>query len=637
MVGYFITRVACDSIFLLSRVSILLFICWTAGLSAESLQDEKNLTVSPAYVPGVGMGSVGLAKFFVKRIAMGRPYRATLLKPVCWNGIPAGADSARHVNIYQTRIGKRLELLAFIFASDGKSILLAARAPALCDQPPLRYYMEHMASPGDYQLPGNAPADLVINFAYGYEHKVKFRNRYQLILREWQPDSKVKAPAAKTDVLPGSAEVAKLYPIAAAAMYADRFQTLMKFQSDRILLEFRTKVIDCDIRASLFRKGKKVLTISRYGIRYESLYNALRILFFNLVEWRNRVTGFGMPGSDRFALLSAVNGEKPVAENSSSRKLKFSNSDCLLVGKQWGSFLVVDPLTKKRLWRIPLKNRIGERSYWKDGQILCCSRKNVFKRLDLRSGKALFSMKMVADDISKLSLYQDYTVDGSYQQLSLYDKGKRLWQKKLDWVVEAGPLLTGQAVFYGDGQGMLRAIDYGGRQLWQTRCANTLKGRLAKVGSLILGTDDLGRLYVVNAAGKQLWQADIGDVVLDKPWVDGNRLFVASKDNALFVFDKDSGKVLKTKRFKTWLTLCQPVGQSIFCLDLRKKLSILNSRDLSLEAELHFPFKLRNVLVPVSSFSPRMYQIDDFDIAPKSAGYLLADVKGFVYFFPKKK
>ena len=620
-----------------SRLHVIValsLVCGFIGPGRAVWAAPRQLTVSAGRVVGSDENADQDADYFADRIGMGRNFRGKRARNCSWNETPRGCVPESHVNVLRLKFGNRLELLAIMLDANG-AVALAARAPALFQSAP---FFTYRLSSGDYQWPGNAPNDLVANFAYATERSPESRGAYQLIVKSWKQDEggddadatmeEGSLTALKTFSSRASA-VMSLHPLAAAAMYTEGFRACADKQEAAITLSFRMDEMECAVHAVLHRGDKKVHELQRHGIQYERLYDSLRALFLNLTEWQGVVTDCFRPGSDGFQPLVVLEvGDREARK-------------AVLTGKDKDGFVAFVPATGKKLWEKPFGAR--ESGVCLNGQSFLCSGSRLTK-ISPADGKPEFVL--TTRNIDQLDVRGDLCVEGIRRQLRLLDKGQEVWSHSLPWSIGAGPLfaegagplLAEEGVVVGDAKGELRCFSLAGDEVWKATLPR--KGDLYCDGGLLFVCDDRGVLCVIDQQGKLAWQAELGDVVTGAPQVAGAAVVVGSKSGKLFLFDKGTGRCLASRQFTTWLLGCRVVGKKIVCVTLDRRLQVLDLASLEQETSLRFPFRLDPQVLPVRDFPQRRppWLLDLFtdgeresDVSEKTTGCLLSDIKGNVF------
>jgi hypothetical protein len=608
-------------------VALLLFFGARAG-EAE-LAQLQHLTVSAGRIEGSEENANQDAGIFAERIGMGRTFKGKRARSCSWNEIPEGCAPENHVNVLRLKFGNRLELLAIMFDADG-AVAMAARAPALFQSSP---FFTYRLSPGDYQWPENAPVDLVANFAYAMERRSEPRGAYQLIVKSWKQeqaddeDAEIEEdPLGTSDIFSaGKRSVKRLHPLAAAAMYADGFRACASKQDATIVLSFRMDEMECAVQAELYRGDRKVHELQRHGIQYERLYDSLRALFLNLIEWRGAVTDFFRPGGDGFQPVVVLKTSETEARQA-----------LLLAGKDKDGLTAYEPATGKESWTKPFV--IKESGVCLNGQLFL-SRGTRLTKLSAADGKPEYTLTV--RNLAQIEVIGELCAEGIGRQLRLLDKGQEVWSRSLPWSIEAGPLLADETIVVGGASGELRCLSLKGDELWKV--ALPRRGDLHGDSGLFFACDDRGVMSVIDQQGKLTWQTKLGDVLTGAPQVVGATVVVGSKSGKVFVFDKGTGRPLANRQFTTWLLGCQVIGGKVLCITLDKRLHVLDLVRLAPETTLRFPFKLRPQVLPVSSFPRRRapWLLDLFsdgeresDVGETTTGCLLSDIKGNVFLLP---
>jgi len=585
------------------------------GAASASAGAVRLLTVSAAVVAENEERSDQAADYFAKRIGLGRGFQARRVGKCPWNQVPRGCAADGHVNVVRLKFGDRLELLALMLDGNG-AVAMAARAPALF-QPELNF--PDTQSPGDNQWPGNAPGDLVAQFAGAIQRGAPSKGAYQLLLQEWkedEPSGGGETPMGESSSKGGIAE--RIYPLAAAAMYADNYRACTRPQEDVIALKVRMNEMgNCAVRASLWQGKKKIREIQRHDIHHQWLYDGLRALFLNLIEWQETVADFFRPDSG-FQPLLVMKVDNP--------QNLLAPQKTILLGKQKDGFVALEAAGGDRLWAAPFDAKGGWGAF-RDGQLFLGNGSRL-TRIAAANAKAEFSI--VTKNLAQMSVRGDLCADALYRQVRLMKNGKEMWTRSLPWSVEAGPLLTDRGVVLGDASGELRCFSLEGRELWKLALPRRVRGDIYFEEGLLFTADDRGMMYVVDQQGKWAWQADLGDVMTGAPQVIGTAVVVGAKSARLFSFDKNTGKALRSCQFTSWLLGCRVVGSEVVCMTLDKWLRILDAASFDQKKALRFPFQLNPDVLPVKDF-PHRRPLRNNDVAEKATGFLVSDEKGNVY------
>ena len=591
--------------------------CALAGIAFAGPAATRELTVSEGLVNGNDRSSREVADVFAERIELGRDFKTKRGRACSWYGVPKGYVAENHVNIVDLRFGNRLELLAFIVDEDN-TVSLAARAPALYQDRP---WFTSSLSPGDFQWPDNAPADLVARFAHRVDRPVKEAGVYHLVVNAMEAVPEMLAE----NTLPGNVVSAKrgdgarILPLAAAAMAADGFRACLKPREDAVVLNVQMGEMTCAIHAVLRRGDKPIREITRYGIRYEGLYDALRILFLDLIEWDGSVVDWFRPGYG-FEPLQAFGADDPDGG--------LDGRKTILVGMEDDGFAAVDVATGERLWSVPFEERGGSGAV-RDGQMFLRTK----MRLTRLSSAGEREFRFDTANADRMSFWGDLCSDGWGHDLRLLGAGEETWSKVLPWTILAGPRVTGRGVVLGDAKGQVRCFTLEGKEDWKLDLPRPVRGEIYADGSLFFAVDQDGVLYAIGHGGTLAWQAKIGDVMTGPPQTSGDAIVVGSKSGQVFLFDRHSGKALGKREFKTWLLGYWVAGDSVVCVTLGNRLHVLNAASLEQEQVLRFPFELNPHVLSVQDFHYSRAR-GGLDERVKVTGWLLSDVKGHVYVFP---
>lgn len=590
---------------------------------------KVKLTMSASQVARSGSRAGKLADFFVERLGMGRSFEVRRVRDRYWLDLPKGASPASHVNLLQLRYGNRLELLAAMVDPEKGTVDFVARAPALCEQrvPDQTYWR----SPGDFQYTVNAPNDLVVNFANAWAARSRPKGTYQLILAPWVQDS---ADDELGELLTGNVPAdgarvrGEIYPLAAAAMYAEDYRASTKPQELRIVLEVNPGVVDCDLRATLFEGEEKVREVARHDCAYEQLYDSLRLLFLDLLEWDGAIVSLRNLGAKFEPLLTDCPPESATNQA--------AGPGILLAGQDDEGFLAFDPISGKMAWQWLFDKwshgvcRNGLLVfYFSSGQQAYPS----FARISSANGTRAWREKLVElDDRHRFDSAGDLAVYSNRHHLYLLDQGREVWRRELSRRAIAGPLLDKGTLVYGNLAGELVCVDQEGNERWRTKLPERVVGEIYSAGGFYFADDEHGTMYVLARRGKLLWQAKLGDVMVNAPEVVGSTVLVGSKARKLFLFGKGNGECLRTHELKTWLLACRVVGGKVVCLLLGHRLQVVDLPGLELEKELRFCFRWRPRIIPVEEF-PLGRSRDELPTMEKLSGCLLADIKGNLFLY----
>ena len=365
--------------------------------------------------------------------------------------------------------------------------------------------------------------------------------------------------------------------------------------------------------------GNLHIVTKRYGITYEGLYDGLRILFLDLLEWRGSVTDWFRPGIG-FEPLQAIQEDDPNG--------LLDDRKTILIGKEQDGFSAVDVATGERVWSVPFDERGGS-GVSRDGQMFLRSRSRMTRLSP--AGEREFNFETENPD--PITLYDDLCADARDHELRLLRAGEEAWSKVLPWTILAGPRVTAGGVVLGDARGEVRHFTLEGEEAWRLALPQPVHGEIYADGRLLFAVDEDGVLYAIDPDGTLAWQAEIGDVVTGPPQAVGDAVVVGSKSGRVFLFDESNGTCRREREFTTWLLGCRVVGDSVLCVTLDKRLHVLNVESFEQEDVLRFPFDLNPGVLPVRDFHRRR-ALGALDGQAKATGCLLSDVKGHVYVYP---
>jgi outer membrane protein assembly factor BamB len=181
----------------------------------------------------------------------------------------------------------------------------------------------------------------------------------------------------------------------------------------------------------------------------------------------------------------------------------------------------------------------------------------------------------------------------------LFRGAKPVWDQKLHRAITAGPLIGGDAVILGTGEGRVTALKKAdGSPLWTASLPGTVYGPIVRSGdlALVFCNEDESLHALGLADGKPRWKVAVGDRLRGRPWHCGNSIFLASKANRFLLIDPASGKVKGTKEWSSWLLDVSVVSRGdkplIVCTDLEDRVSLLNGETLAVVFQKTMPAPL---------------------------------------------
>jgi glucose dehydrogenase len=128
-----------------------------------------------------------------------------------------------------------------------------------------------------------------------------------------------------------------------------------------------------------------------------------------------------------------------------------------------------------------------------------------------------------------------------------------VWSRPVPQGSESSPIAFGDAVFYGDQSGTVRALRArDGHQLWSYQAAGAVKGGPALADGTIYFGDYAGRAYAVSAAtGHQVWAVSTSGARLGfgsgqfyaTPAVAFGRVYLGNTDGRVYSFAARTGQL----------------------------------------------------------------------------------------------
>jgi len=606
---------------LVALLSLLLF-------SGEIWATEKvptkprNLTISSSFYESDKGKSNKLADTFIDRIATKRNVIVERMANCHWLKTPEGTAAGSHVNLLELTFGKRIELLALMPSKDGKAITFAARAPALVQSSRPQMYK---ASPGDFQFAVNAPYDLVANFAANMSQQPKSKGTCQLILDTWdiKQEGNVLDLGAGQFTPSANFKVNKIHPLAVAAMHAEAYRASTATQKKIITLSFRLSENQCDIRARLQVEGDAAGELKQYGVSYEKLYDTIRVLTLNLLEWQGNVDNFYNPLLEVFHPLFTTEIES--AEGSIEEKQN------AIIGRVGNDFAALSSSTGKLLWQTSFETT-GETACRNNQLFRFTYHYCVLSRISTTTGNDEFSLTLKSlPSINNVISTGDFWALVANKSIQSYSQDKNIWRKDLTWPIQAGSLIKECGIVVGDIKGNIIHFSLDGTETWKVKLPHPAVGKLYFDSGLIFACDNQQTIYVIDDTGKILWQVKLNDVLVGSPQVVGDQVVIGTKYNEILVFDRVTGKCLKKHKFKTWLIASRVIAGSLLCITRDKKIHIFDLETFKSLEILRFPFQLNGNILPIKKVSLGPGH-NNTSMANQSPGYIISDLKGFMYF-----
>jgi hypothetical protein len=620
------------------RLACLAAVAGTAGVgraadaaaagTAKSIPPERQFTVSAAFAGAAAERNEALARFFVERLPLGRTFAAQPAPPCSWQEVPKNLTASTHVNVLQMNFGHRRELLALMLDAPGGCVAVAARATALDGQDG-KYYYTFTAPPGDYQLPENVPPDLVNNFAVAFDARSATQGVCRLIVRAWDGEAReapALADALQAQPAADNLAAAQLHPLMAAALYAEGWRASSDPQPQTLFLGVKQEALFFDLRATWYLGNRGSCTVTHRRIRGEQLFDSLRILFQHASAWQAGVKeciNLGLAG----AHPCWVGHRDAIGDDGMEYR------ECLVVAKQGNGFTAVNAATGDEIWSSRGEETKSATPAGKGGLLFEYDSRGL-RRLSPTNGTADVTIPVAGlASARQFDARDDLTILSVGAELMLFERDRERWRVTLPSPVLAGPVLAGARVLAGDSQGGLICLAVAGQEQWRARLPKPVTGAIAAVDGLILASSDEGTLFAVGGDdGRLRWQAELGDVMLGVPVSAGEAILAASKARKLFLFDKTDGRLRRSHTFDTWLLGVHVADGRVFCVDLRRRLSVFDAATLTLQHEWRFPFAFDPEPLDVTGFSTDRQSLDLTDAAAR--GILWTDIKGNHYLVP---
>lgn len=187
---------------------------------------------------------------------------------------------------------------------------------------------------------------------------------------------------------------------------------------------------------------------------------------------------------------------------------------------------------------------------------------------------------------------------------------------------KAGCLVTTDAVYIGDEDGMFHAVDRAtGRKRWTFTTQGEIAGCASPVGEhIIVGSHD-SFLYCLNAAdGKEVWKFQTQDRVNCSPAVVDGFTFVAGCDEHLRVIDVQTGKQRSDIPLESYLIASPAVlgdmlyvgtyASEVVAVDWKNEKIVWRYKDVSREFPYHASAAVTDKFVVVGGRDKQMHCID---------------------------
>ncbi len=143
------------------------------------------------------------------------------------------------------------------------------------------------------------------------------------------------------------------------------------------------------------------------------------------------------------------------------------------------------------------------------------------------------------------------------------DTGAELWryrtidsadEKKFAPGFKAAPLVTEEAVYVGDEDGILHAVDrVSGKLLWKYSTDAEIAGGVAVYQDRLLLASHDAFLYCLSKQGKEQWKFETNDRINCSPGIADHFTFVSGCDEHLRVIDLNSGDEVRDVAMESYL------------------------------------------------------------------------------------
>ena len=141
--------------------------------------------------------------------------------------------------------------------------------------------------------------------------------------------------------------------------------------------------------------------------------------------------------------------------------------------------------------------------------------------------------------------------------------GQIIWTFTSDGPLTAAPVLYGDRLYLTNRSGSIYALQPAtGRQLWAQRIPGSIAHSPAVDDQrLYVGATEGGVFALDNATGKITWQCDLRTTLAAAPTlVNGQLMYLASRDGRLWTMDRPSGRVVNFHRESEPLTTCAAIA-----------------------------------------------------------------------------
>ena len=614
--------------FCMKRLAILLVALTSASACAGGAPAAKGYRVSYHDLSEAADGEK--PSEFVASIDAMEGLSAELLSATAtgdWKLPPKHVPPPDWISLVKVKIGPQCDFLAFTFADREGTVTYAAHRPSRIKR--VLYWFN--VPPGPGQIPMNAIRECATDFLFE-RPRVNARPRTKLRVRvgPWpkQDEADAEEPEGDAGLLEGagpasgSVDLTAMEALAFAAAYEAGWQPTAASGDNAVTVQLREDFsVYFALRARLALDGRETV-VSRERVPREKLYPNLVRVFQQLA---------------------------PAAPFQSSAYL--GSHEARLLGWRKGLCLVQDgnrvsairPGSGELLWQVEGTPRqqplihVGQR-----GEV--CRYDQGLSRIDWATGEttplapgALSEPTFHVSPGGKVAIVRDGA-------LEVYTDGELAWAcKESDFA--GRPRWFADLVVAADHGGTVYALDPAKQKsVWRHELSAGPVRLYA--GRMRIFADDGRHVHALDpSSGKPLWKHETGDVLVSPPAKGADGILVACKLSKLWVLDPASGAVKAQKTWPTWLKSVSVVdrGQTAVVVDLRNRVSSLDTKDLRLLGQRSFDAALRPEVwyaesVPLVWQSAREKVEDEMDrLVDESKSIpavLCQDEAGFVYMVP---
>ncbi len=303
--------------------------------------------------------------------------------------------------------------------------------------------------------------------------------------------------------------------------------------------------------------------------------------------------------------------------------------DNLVFLSSWsGEVIAVDAKARKKVWERRFDSPILTSPAVEGGKLFISFLNGFLKALEIGSGKVIWETKLPQPITGRIVVHKGRLfVPANRSLFALNQKdGKILWQKELGGSLESRPFLSGDLLYIGvwdkclyainseNGElvwrietarsryfspatslpilwkdrliitqpydnttkrGGVLALDKGGNILWQIEGNFGYSTPVVQGENLYIASME-GKLLCVSPKGEIIWSLNLGSPCFNaRPLIKGDKLYLVSFNNVLFVVDVKAGKLInKVKLSRGGCCVSTPVivGENIFIGDMMGRL-----------------------------------------------------------------